>query len=147
MSSWVVFYYLRWKNATHKFIWKIFFHFIYFDSQSLNISVVNSERMIFFEAIHVMVLCYLFIQFLMSALVSDWFCYSIVYHETSKLVESSQTGLQWRISIGLSFVLESHNLTTLLKQKISYKVFYLNLKRAHQRIMFYVYVPPTAFVY
>ena len=83
----------------------------------------------------------------MSACVSDWFFYSILYHETSKLVDNSQTGIQWRISSGLSFVLESYNLATLLKQTISYQLFYINLKLAHQRIMFYQYVPPAAFVY
>ena len=44
-------------------------------------------------------------------------------HWTSKLVDSSQTRLQWRISLGLSFVLESYNFTTLLKQTISYQRF------------------------
>ena len=48
---------------------------------------------------------------------------------TSKLVDSSQTELQWRISLGLSFVLESYILTTLLKQTISYQPFYINLKQ------------------
>ena len=44
-----------------------------------------------------------------------WFFYSVLYHKTFKLVDSSQTGLQWRISLGLSFVLQSYNLTSLLK--------------------------------
>ena len=48
---------------------------------------------------------------------------------TSKLVDNSQTELQWRISLGLSFVLDSYILTTLLKQTISYQPFYINLKQ------------------
>ena len=68
-------------------------------------------------------LCCLCIQFVVTTLASDWFFYSVSYHETSKLVESSQTGLQWRISLGLSFVLEPYNLATLLKQTISYQLF------------------------
>ena len=44
-------------------------------------------------------------------------------------------------------MLESYNLTTLLKQTISYQLFYINLKSALERIMFYLYVPPIAFVY
>ena len=76
-----------------------------------------------------------------------WFFYSVLYHKTFKLVDSSQTGLQWRISLGLSFVLQSYNLTSLLKQIISYQLFYINLKCARQRIMFYLYVTLKAFVY
>ena len=79
----------------------------------------------FFEAVHEMNLCCHYIQFV----VSDWCFYSIIYHETFKLVGSSQTGIQYRISLGVPFVLESCNLTTLLKQTISYQPFYINLKR------------------
>ena len=100
-----------------------------------------------FEAIHEINLCCFYIQFVVNALVSDWFFYSILYHETSKLVGSSQTGFQWRISLGLSFVLESYNLTTLLKQTISYLLFYINLKRTCQMIMIYLDVTPIAFAY
>ena len=86
-------------------------------------------------------------QFIVSARISDWFFYSILYQEISKLADSSQTGLQWRILLGLSFVLELYNLRTLLKQTISHQLFYINLKRARQRITLYLYVPPIAFVY
>ena len=41
----------------------------------------------FFEAVHEMNLCCHYIQFV----VSDWCFYSIIYHETFKLVGSSQT--------------------------------------------------------
>ena len=64
---------------------------------------------------------------------------------TSRLEHSSQTGLQWRISLGF-FVLNSYNLTIFLKQTISYQLFYINWKRTNQRIMFNLYVPPIAFV-
>ena len=49
LSSQVVFYQPRWENVTHNFIWKILFYFIYFSRQTLNFSVVNSERMIFLK--------------------------------------------------------------------------------------------------
>ena len=45
------------------------------------------------------------------------------------------------IQLGLSFVLELHNLINFLKQTISYQLFYINLKCVRQRIMFYLYVP------
>ena len=60
-------------------------------------------------------LCCIYIQFLVSARVSDLLFYSVLYHETSKLVDSSQTGPQWRISLRLSFVLESTLLGNLAK--------------------------------
>ena len=78
-------------------------------------SVVNSERMILFEAIHEMNLCCLHIQFLVSTRVSDWFLDPILCHDTFKLVDCRQTGLQLRISLVLSFLLESYNLTNFLK--------------------------------
>ena len=63
-------------------------------------------------------LCSLYIQFVVSARVSDWFFCSILYLETSKLVDSIQTGLRWKISLGLSFALEPYKLTTLLKHNL-----------------------------
>ena len=57
-----------------------------------------------------------YIQFLVSAPVSDWFFYSIIYHETSKLVDSRQTGFQWRISLGLIYLDN-------LAKTISYQLF------------------------
>ena len=90
-------------------------------------------------------LCCIYIQFLVSACVSDLFFYSVLYHETSKLVDSSQTGPQWRISLRLSFVLESYNLATLLKQTISYQLFYINLERAHQRMFYLAICTPNSF--
>ena len=79
--------------------------------------------------------CCLYIHFVVSARVSDWFFYSILYHKTSKLVDSSQTGLQRRISLGLSFVLKSNNLTTLLKQTISSQPICINLKRVRRCLL------------
>ena len=99
-----------------------------------------------FEAIHEMNLCYLYVQFVVCARWSDWFFYSILHHGTSKLMDSSQTGLQWKISLGLIFVLDSYDLIILLKQTISYRFFCMYLKRVRQKIMFCLHVPPIAFI-
>ena len=54
-----------------------------------------------------------------------------LFNTLSWNIQTSEQYPNWtsmKISLGLSFVLESHNLTTLLKQKILYQLFYINLK-------------------
>ena len=79
---------------------------------------------------------------------ANYLCFiSIFFPKTLKQTDSNQTALLWKLSLRFFFVLNSYNLTALLRQTISAQPFYIDLKRANKIINIYLFVPIIAAAY